>query len=83
MRDNVQTAVTVGGERKARLNIVSGEVGEIVKHFGNGHAATEVIENVRHGDARATDAGLAAADARVNRDAFPVVHVETVVLWAG
>ena len=36
MRDDVQAAVTVCGERKARLNVVSGEVGEIVQHLGNG-----------------------------------------------
>ena len=41
-----------------------------------GHAAAQIIEHVRHGDARAPDAGLAAADPRVNGDAFAVIHVE-------
>ena len=82
MRDDVQAAVTVCGERKARLDVVGGEVGKVIEHLGNGHAATEIIENVGHGDARAADAGLAAADARINRDAFSVVHVVKVVFWA-
>ena len=78
MRDDVQAAVPVCGERKARLNVVGGEVGEIVQHLGNGHATTEIIEHIGHRDPCATDAGLAAADARVDGDALKVVHHDKV-----
>lgn len=74
MRHDVQAAVPVRGERKARLNVVGGEVGKIVQHLGNGHAPAEIIEHIGHGDARAADAGLPAADARINGDALAVVH---------
>src|SRR5215210_5318706 len=57
MRDDVQAAVTVCGERKARLNVVGGEVGKVVQHLGDGHAAAEIIENVGHRDACASDTG--------------------------
>ena len=52
MRNDVQAAVTVCGKRKARLNVVGGEVGKVVQHLRNSHAATEVIEHIDHGDAR-------------------------------
>ena len=76
MRDDVHAAVTVCGERKARLNVVGGEVGEIVQHLGDAHAAAEIIENIGHSDARPADARLATADSRVNRDALSVIHGE-------
>ncbi len=74
MRNDIQTAVTVCGERKARLNVVGGEVRKVIEHLGNGHATTEITENVCHGDARASDTRLAAADAWIDRDALAVVH---------
>ena len=76
MRNDVQAAVTVCGERKTRLDVVGREIGKVVQYLGNGHATAEVIEHVGHRDACPTDAGLAAADARIDRDALKVVHGE-------
>ena len=75
MGNDVEPAVTVCGECKASLDVVSGKVGEIVQNLRNGHAATQVIENVGHCDARATNARLTATNLRVNRDALSVIHV--------
>ena len=75
-----QTTVTVGSKRKARLDVVGREVGEIIEHFGNGHAATEVVENVGDRDPRPANTGLPAANARINGDSFPVVHAASVPL---
>jgi len=68
-------------EREARLDVGGCEVGEIVQHLRNGHATVKIIENVSNGDTRAAEASLAAADARINRDAFPVVQFIAVVFW--
>ena len=79
MRKDVQAAITVSGERKAGLNVVEGHVREIVQHLGNGHTAPKIIKNVGYSNARAADAWLTAADARVDGDALAVVHVGSVV----
>jgi len=78
MRNDVQTAVTIRGERKARLNVVGGEVRKIVQYLGNGHTAAEIVENVGYRDARAANARLAAADTRVDGDPLTVIHGKKV-----
>ncbi len=78
MRDDILAAVTVCGEREARLEVVVGEVGKIIEHLGNGHPTAKIIEHIGHGDARAADARFAAADARINGDALAVIHSEKV-----
>lgn len=79
MWDDVQATITVCGEGEARLNVVGGQVGEVVQHLGNGHAAPQVIEHVGHGNAGASDARLATADARIYRNVFSVVHTKRLV----
>lgn len=74
MRNDVQATVTVGGKRKARLNIVSGEIWEIVQDLSHGHSTAEVIENIGHRDACPANARLSAPDAWVNNDSVTVVH---------
>lgn len=74
IRHDVQPAVAVRREGKARLKVVRREIRKIVQHFGHAHAATEIIERVSHRDARAADARLAAEHARVNGDALPVIY---------
>lgn len=77
MRDHVQAAVAIRREGKTRLNVVGREVREIVQHFGNGHAAAQIIEHVGYRDAGSADAGFAAANARIDADALSVVHAAT------
>lgn len=74
MRDDVQAAVAVRGEGKARLDVLRGEIGEIIQHLRHRHAAAEIVEDIRHRDSRAANARFAAADARIDRDAFPILH---------
>jgi hypothetical protein len=42
--------------------------------LSDAHATTEVIKNVCHRDSRATNAGFAAANSRINADVLEVVH---------
>ncbi len=58
----------------------SGKSARISRHR---HAAAEVVQHVTHRDARAFDAGLAAAYARVNRDAILINHAAKVNPRAG
>jgi len=74
MRDDVQTAVTISGERKAGLNVLGGEIRKVVQYFGDGHAASEIVKNVGNGDTRAPNARFPAANARVNRNPFSIIH---------
>lgn len=78
MGDDVQTAVTVCGECKARLNVVGSDVRKIVQDLRNSHSATEIIEDVGNRDASTTDAGLSATDAWVDGDTLPIIHGEKV-----
>lgn len=63
-----------GGEGETRLNVLRREIGKIVQHLGDAHAAAQITEHIADGDARAFDARLAAANARVNRYAVLVIH---------
>ncbi len=78
MRDDRETPIAVGSERKTRLNILSGQIGKIVQDFGDRHSTPKIVEHVRDCDARTTDAGLAAANPRVDHNAVPVIHRLTV-----
>ncbi len=78
MRNDAHAAITVGGKRKARLNIIGRQIWKIVQNLRNSHPAAEVVKHVSHGDTRATNARLATSDERVNGDAFPIVHSGTV-----
>ena len=81
MRHDVQTAITVRGKCEARLNVVGSEVRKILQHLGNGHAATEIVENVGYRDTCAADAGFATADTRVDGNPLSVIHNRRVVFW--
>src|SRR5438067_1934919 len=81
MRNDIQASVPVCGKSEARLDVVGCEVRKIVEHFRYGHAAAEIIENISDGNARASDARLAAANARINGDALAVVHGDTIDFW--
>src|SRR5262245_15640135 len=74
IRNNSQPAFTVGGEGKTGLDVFGGQVREVVEDFLYGHTSTEIIKNVRHGDARAAYRGLAASNARINCDAISTIH---------
>lgn len=78
MWDDVQAAVAVCCKRKARLDILCGEVREILQHLWNGHSAAQIIEHVDHCDASTADARLATANTRVNGDALAVIHSKKI-----
>jgi hypothetical protein len=67
-------ALTSCGKCETGLNILGGQIWEIVQDFSDAHAATEVIENVGHRDSGATNAGFAAANSWINADVLEVVH---------
>ena len=60
-------AITVGRECETRSNVDVGEIWEIIEYYHYRHAAAEIIEQVSHRGTRAPDAGLSAADTRVQR----------------
>lgn len=74
MQKHVRPAVAVRNKGKAAADVGGGEVGEVGEQRVHRHAAPEVVEGVQYGDAGATHAGLAAADARVDGDALAVDH---------
>lgn len=69
-----RTLLARGGESETRLNILRREIRKIVQHLGDAHAAAQITQHIADGDARAFDARLAAANARVNRDAVSIIH---------
>lgn len=75
MRDYGQTTIAISRKREARLNVPGGEIRKVVEHFGDGHAAAKIIKNIGYRDACSADAGLPAADAWVNRNALPIIHM--------
>ena len=71
---NHRALLARGGESKTRLNVFRREIGKIVQHLGDAHAAAQITKHIADGDARAFDARLAAADSRVNCDAVSIIH---------
>ena len=59
--------------RQAR-SILAGQVGKVAKHVVLRHSRGQVVEDVRDGDAQATNAGLSTAFARVDCNAVQVPH---------
>ncbi len=51
MRDEGQPAVLIGGEGEAGLDIVSAQIGKVIEHLRNAHAAPQIVENVGDSDA--------------------------------
>lgn len=60
---NTHVALTFSGESKARLNVFSRQIGEIIQNFVNGHSGRQITQNVerqlllpkaKHIDARHT-----------------------------
>lgn len=79
IRDDVQATITIRRESKACLDIVGGQVREIIKDLHHRHTATEVIKNIRHSNPCAANTGFPAADKGVDSDAITVVHGSSVL----
>src|ERR1044072_3293777 len=73
-RQCCQPALAVGGEGETRLDVFSGQVGEVRENLLLSHPACEIFQNVRDRHARSAYAGLAAALARLDGDYLAVVH---------
>ena len=74
MRDDHQASITVSSKRKAGLDVARCQIGKVGQHLRYSHAAPQIIKHIRDRDAGASDAWLAAPDARVDDDALAVVH---------
>ena len=78
MRNKTYAPILLGGKRKTCLYIGGGQIGKVVEQLGDAHAASQVIENIRHSNARPADAGFASPNIRVNGYALSVIHIETI-----
>ena len=72
--DRSQPPLAISGERKARPDVFTGQIGKVPEQIVLGHAGREIIENVGHRHAQATDAGLSSALSRLDGDAVSVRH---------
>ncbi len=74
----MQSAVTVACVGKTRLNVLCGKIRKIFQYLGDGHPAAEIVENIRHGDPSATNAGFATSRSWIKHDELPVIHIRKV-----
>lgn len=63
----------MGGVGPARLHVLSGQVGRIGENVRHAHPAGEVVQHIADNEAQASDAGLAAALARLDGDSLAVL----------
>jgi hypothetical protein len=78
MWNKTYAPVLLGGKRKTCLNIGGDQIGKVVKQLGDAHAAAQVIENIRHSNARPADTGFASPNIRINGYALSVIHIGTI-----
>src|SRR5262245_48894360 len=69
-----EAALTIGGKGEDRADVVPGEVRKVGENLILGHSRRKPVEHVIDGDAKATNARLAAALARLDGDNVAVVH---------
>lgn len=69
-----QPALPVGGKREASADILFDEIREVVEDFPDGHAGSEIVEDIVNGDPHAPDTGLAAALAGLDGNAAVIVR---------
>lgn len=62
-------AFAVGGKGKTSLNILTGQIGEIVEHLIDGHASREIRQHVVYGNPHSANTGLSAAFAWLDGNA--------------
>ena len=67
-------AFTIGGEREARLNILTGQPGEIGGNLVHSHPGSERLQHILGGAAHPPDARLAAALVGFHREDVLVAH---------
>ena len=72
--DRNQSPLAIRGEREAGPDVFARQVREVTEEVVLGHAGRQIVEHVGDRDAQATDAGLAAAFSRLDRDPVQVSH---------
>jgi len=65
---------TVGGESKARTNVIASEFRKIVENFGLTHSSREIFENILDRDPQSPNTGFPAPLPGVDGDNLAVVH---------
>src|SRR5215472_12809960 len=75
---NDTLALAVRCKRVAGLDVLGGQVWEVLEYLGLRHSRSQVAEHVVYGDAHPSNARLSAAFARLNGYDVPVVHEITL-----